>query len=78
MTENETLKLGSVLILKKGHPCGTNKWEIVRFGTDCKIKCLGCGRIVLIDRMELRKAVKKVLEEESHEGNPGEDHPLPR
>lgn len=78
MTENETLKLGSVLVLKKGHPCGTNKWEIVRFGTDCKIKCLGCGRIVLIDRMELRKAVKKVLEEETHEGNPGEDYPLPR
>lgn len=67
--END-LKLGSVLVLKKGHPCGANQWEIVRFGVDCKIKCLGCGRIVLIDRMELRKAIKKVLEEQSHEGTP--------
>lgn len=67
--END-LKLGSVLVLKKGHPCGANQWEIVRFGVDCKIKCLGCGRIVLIDRMELRKAIKKVLEEKSHEGTP--------
>lgn len=74
--END-LKLGSVLVLKKGHPCGTNRWEIVRFGVDCKIKCLGCGRIVLIDRMELRKAVKKVLEESTHEGTSRTDHPLP-
>lgn len=58
-----TLHLGSKMVLKKGHPCGANLWEIVRFGVDCKIKCLGCGRIVLIDRVELKKAVKKVLEE---------------
>ncbi|MFH0992790.1 MAG: DUF951 domain-containing protein [bacterium] len=59
---NIDIRLGSVLMLKKGHPCGTNRWEIVRFGTDCKIKCLGCGRIVLIDRVDLKKAIKKILE----------------
>lgn len=57
------IKLGSILELKKGHPCGANKWEIVRFGTDCKIKCLGCGRIVLIDRPTLKKRIKKILGE---------------
>ncbi|MDD4595978.1 MAG: DUF951 domain-containing protein [Candidatus Izemoplasmatales bacterium] len=62
------IKQGSVVVLKKGHPCGTNKLEIIRFGVDCKIKCLGCGRIVLIERMELRKAIKKILEEETYEG----------
>ncbi|MFA5007346.1 MAG: DUF951 domain-containing protein [Candidatus Izemoplasmatales bacterium] len=56
------LRLGTVVVLKKGHPCGENKWEIVRYGVDCKIKCLGCGRIVLIDRVDLKKAVKKVVE----------------
>ncbi|MDD3127148.1 MAG: DUF951 domain-containing protein [Candidatus Izemoplasmatales bacterium] len=61
------IKQGSVVVLKKGHPCGANKWEIIRFGVDCKIKCLGCGRIVLIERMDLRKAIKKILEEETHE-----------
>lgn len=75
--END-IKLGSVVILKKGHPCGTNLWEIVRFGVDCKIKCLGCGRIILIDRVELRKAIKKVVEEVAHEGTVGEDHQVPR
>jgi hypothetical protein len=71
--END-IRLGSILVLKKGHPCGTNQWEITRFGTDCKIKCLGCGRIILIDRVELRKAIKKVLEAESHEDHDAENH----
>lgn len=71
--ENE-IKLGSVLILKKGHPCGANLWEIIRFGVDCKIKCLGCGRIIMIDRVELRKAIKKVVEAETHATNPEENH----
>lgn len=57
-----TIKLGDVVTLKKGHPCGENRWEIIRFGTDCKIKCLGCGRIVLIDRPTLKKRIKKILE----------------
>jgi len=70
------IKLGSVLILKKGHPCGVNKWEIVRFGTDCKIKCLGCGRIVMIDRPTLKKAIKKVLGEPNEE-IVAEHHPVP-
>jgi hypothetical protein len=67
------IHLGSVLELKKGHPCGTNRWEIVRFGTDCKIKCLGCGRIVMIDRVQLLKAIKKVLGE-THEGITENNH----
>ncbi len=68
------IKLGSIVVLKKGHPCGENKWEIVRFGVDCKIKCLGCGRIVLIDRLELKKAVKKILEVPASAGTDQENH----
>lgn len=64
---NHDIQLGSKLILKKGHPCGENLWEIVSFGVICKIKCLGCGRIVVIDRTDLKKRIKKVVEE--HEGN---------
>ena len=61
------LKQGSVLVLKKGHPCGANEWEIIRFGAICKLKCLGCGREVLMNRMDLKKRVKKVLNsEENH------------
>lgn len=58
------IKLGSILELKKGHPCGANRWEIVRFGAVCKLKCLGCEREVLMNRMDLKKRIKKVLNHE--------------
>ncbi len=37
-------KLGSIVIMKKNHPCGENKWEITRVGVDIKNKCIKCGR----------------------------------
>ena len=53
-------KLGSIVIMKKEHPCKTNKFEIVRVGADIKIKCLNCGRVVMMPRVEFNKKVKKV------------------
>lgn len=58
-------KLGSIVIMKKPHPCGTNKWEIVRVGADIKIKCLECGRTIMLPRMEFNKKIKKVVENEN-------------
>ena len=55
-------KLGNKVILKKGHPCGTNEWEIIRTGADFKLRCLGCSRIVMIPRKTFEKSVKKVIE----------------
>lgn len=46
--------------MKKEHPCKTNKFEIVRVGADIKIKCLNCGRIVMMPRVEFNKKIKKV------------------
>ena len=60
--QNFDINLGTKMILKKGHPCGENLWEITSFGVICKIKCLGCGRIVIIDRTDLKKRIKKVVE----------------
>ncbi len=55
------IKIGDILVLKKGHPCGENKWEVTRTGADVKLKCLGCNRIVMIDRPTLNKRIKKVI-----------------
>ena len=54
-------KLGSTVIMKKQHPCGTNLWEIVKCGADVKIKCLNCSRIILVPRVEFNKKLKKVV-----------------
>lgn len=56
-------KLGTKLIMKKQHPCGTNLWEVVRLGADIKIKCLNCNRNVMIPRIEFDKKIKKIVEE---------------
>ena len=52
---------GDVVMMKKQHPCGTNEWEIIRMGADIKIKCLGCGHIVMLSRRNFEKRMKKVL-----------------
>lgn len=58
-------KLGSIVIMKKQHPCGTNKWEITRIGADIKIKCLQCGRTIMLPRIEFNKKIKKVVCDEN-------------
>lgn len=55
-------KVGSRVIMKKQHPCGTNLWEITRVGVDIKIKCVNCNRSIMMDRMEFNKKLKKVEE----------------
>lgn len=53
--------LGDRVIMKKGHPCGTNLFEIIRLGADIKIKCVNCGRVIMLPRVDFDKKVKKVV-----------------
>ena len=56
-------KLGSRVMMKKEHPCKTNLFEVVRVGADIKIKCVNCGRVVMLPRIEFNKKIKKVISE---------------
>ena len=56
--------LGSKVIMKKGHPCGENLWEVIRLGVDIKLKCCKCGRTIMMDRIEFERKLKKVVENE--------------
>lgn len=53
-------KVGDIISLKKGHPCGENKWQIERLGADIKIKCLGCEKNIWLKRIELDKKIRKI------------------
>ena len=53
-------KVDDIVTLKKGHPCGENKWEILRTGADIKLKCLGCDKIVWLTRLEFNKRIRKI------------------
>ena len=55
-------QVGDQVTLKKGHPCGENKWEVLRTGVDIKLKCIGCDRQVWLTRIEFEKRVRKILE----------------
>ena len=56
--------LGSIVIMKKGHPCGAISWEIIRLGVDIKLKCTNCGRTIMMDRIEFEKKLKNVVDYE--------------
>ena len=59
----EEIRLGDKVKMRKTHPCGSDEWSVIRIGADIKIKCLGCGRIVMMDRADFVKHRKKVLEQ---------------
>lgn len=63
----KTFNLGDIVETRKVHPCGSKTWEIIRLGADIKIKCTGCGRIVMLPRAKFEKAVKKVVKSVAQE-----------
>ena len=58
-----SLQLHTVVETKKPLPCGGTLWEIVRTGADYKIRCLTCGRLVMLTPDELKKRVRRIAEE---------------
>ncbi len=58
------LNLHDILELKKDHPCGSRRWEVMRVGMDIKLKCLGCGHEVMAPRRKIEKTIKRVVTEE--------------
>ncbi|MDE7432263.1 MAG: DUF951 domain-containing protein [Lachnospiraceae bacterium] len=51
-------EIGQIVKLKKKHPCGSFEWEIMRVGADFRLKCLGCGRQVMLPRTAVEKNCK--------------------
>ena len=41
-------EVGDIVKLKKPHPCGSQEWEILRVGADFRLKCMGCGHMVMV------------------------------
>jgi len=56
------LKIGDIVEMKKEHPCGSKRWEILRAGMDFRIRCQGCGHMLMLPRSKFEKSIKKVCE----------------
>ena len=55
------VRVGDVLELKKGHPCGSRRWQVLRVGMDFKLRCQGCGHELMLPRSKAEKNIRKIL-----------------
>ena len=53
---------GDILTLKKAHPCGADRFEVIRTGADVRLKCAGCGKLLLLPRRQVEKGLKTITE----------------
>lgn len=58
------VRVGDRLIMKKNHPCGGNEFEVLRIGMDFRIRCVGCGREVMVPRVKVEKNIKRIVRPE--------------
>jgi hypothetical protein len=56
------VRIGDEVRMRKPHPCGSDRWRVVRLGADIGIVCNGCGRKVLLPRSQFMRQVKALLE----------------
>ena len=65
MTGPVDVQVNDVVRLRKAHPCGGYEWQVTRIGADIGLKCLTCGRRVLLDRPTFNKRVKAVVRKQT-------------
>ena len=58
------VRVGDTLVMKKNHPCGENRFEVLRSGMDFKLRCVGCGRQVMVARSKCEKNIKKLIHQD--------------
>jgi hypothetical protein len=61
------IRLDDVIRLRKPHPCGSSDWVVVRIGADLGIKCLGCGRRLLLPRREVARRMKTYVRKDGRD-----------
>lgn len=64
MNNANIYNVNDILEFKKVHPCGSKTWKVIKTGVTYKLECTGCQRQILVDRVELKKKVKKVVTNE--------------
>ena len=60
------VQVDNVVQMRKPHPCGGTEWIVTRVGADIGLRCLTCGRRVMLPRGRFEKRVKRILAD----GNP--------
>ena len=56
------LHVGDIVKMRKSHPCGNDLWRITFVGSDIKMRCEKCQRIVMLERPVFEKRLKKIVQ----------------
>ncbi len=56
----EKYEVGDIVKLKKKHPCGSFEWQILRVGADFRLKCIGCGHQIMVERKTVERNTKEL------------------
>lgn len=59
------IRLHDILIMKKAHPCGSDKWLVLRTGADFRLRCMGCGHELMTPRFKAEKNIRSVQRAEN-------------
>ena len=54
------IHLNDILIMKKAHPCRSDKWLVLRTGADFRLRCMGCGHELMTPRFKAEKNIRSV------------------
>lgn len=49
-----------VVKMRKKHPCGSFEWKVMTIGSELKLECCGCKRMMVMDRPTIEKATASV------------------
>ena len=59
------IQINDVLTMKKPHPCGEKRWQVLRTGADFRLRCLGCGHEIMVARFKAEKNIRSISKSEN-------------
>lgn len=59
------IQLNDILTMKKPHPCGEKRWQVLRTGADLRLRCLGCGHEIMTPRFKVEKNIRSISKGEN-------------
>ena len=59
------IQINDILTMKKPHPCGEKRWQVLRTGADFRLRCLGCGHEIMVPRFKAEKNIRLISKSEN-------------
>ena len=59
------IQINDILTMKKPHPCGEKRWQVLRTGADFRLRCLGCGHEIMVARFKAEKNIRSISKSEN-------------